>query len=174
MHNSSRCLRALLDPSFGTTRAPFTRLTTLPGTINAADFDTGTDGIAYHDVDSKRTSNDSQWNQGWEYRNDGVDVQKSSDPEGFQYNVGWIADGEWTSYSVDVKEARTYAVDLRVASAAGPGKLRLLLDNQQIGTDLDVGYTGGWQNWRTLTLANVNLSAGPHVLKLEFPKGDSI
>ena len=51
----------------------------VPGIINASDYDLGTQGVAYNDTNyanfSLSTGSYSPWNQGWNYRNDGVDIQ---------------------------------------------------------------------------------------------------
>ncbi len=166
-------LRGLMDPSFGQVAEPYGEAKTIPGTINAADFDTGAEGVAYHDTVSKRVTyeNWTPWNQGWVYRNDGVDIEKSSDPSGFGYNVGWIEDGEWLRYSVDISTAGTYAVDIRVASSAGGGVLRLSLDGAPLAADLNVPNTGGWQQWQPVSVEGLSLSAGRHALKVEVVKG---
>jgi hypothetical protein len=129
--------------------------------------------VAYHDTVSKRITYDNwePWNEGWVYRNDGVDVEKSTDTNGFGYNVGWIEDGEWLRYSVDVATAGTYAVDIRTASSGGSGTLRLSLDGAPLGPDVSVPSTGGWQEWQPVSVEGLNLPAGRHTLKLEAVKG---
>ncbi|MFB3905992.1 MAG: cellulase family glycosylhydrolase [Acidobacteriota bacterium] len=166
-------LRSLTDPSFGQTPQPYGGVKAIPGVINAVDFDTGAEGIAYHDAVSKRVTYDNwkAWNEGWVYRNDGVDIERSTDPGGFGYNVGWIEDGEWLSYSVDVSSAGTYAADIRTASAGGGGILRLSLDGTPLGPDLVMPPTGGWQEWRPVSADGLSLPAGRHTLKLEAVKG---
>ena len=166
-------IRTLLDPSFGTIAEPRHDAFTVPGRINAVDFDTGTDGVGYHDAYSRRTeySNTRAWNEGWQYRNDGVDIEKSSDPEGPGYNVGWIEDGEWLRYSVEVAQAGSYNLEVRVASSGGGGILRVLLDDQPVGPDVNVPATGGWQSWSTLEAGAIELPAGRHVLKLHVVRG---
>ncbi|RPJ86609.1 MAG: carbohydrate-binding protein, partial [Acidobacteria bacterium] len=166
-------LRSLMDPSFGHVAQPYGAARTIPGTINAADFDTGAEGVAYHDAVSKRTTyeNWKAWNEGWVYRNDGVDVEKSTDPFGFGYNVGWIEDGEWLRYTVDVTSAGTYAVDIRAASSGGGGLLRLSLDGAPLGADVSLPGTGGWQEWRPFSMEGLSLPAGWHTLKLEAVRG---
>jgi len=166
-------LRSLTDSSFGLLAQPFGQSKTIPGVVNAADFDTGAEGVAYHDAVSKRITyeNWKAWNEGWVYRNDGVDIEKSTDTNGFAYNVGWIEDGEWLRYSVDVGSAGTYGVDIRVASSGGGGILRLTLDGTLLGADVSVPNTGGWQVWRPVSLGGLTLPAGRHSLKLEAVKG---
>jgi endoglucanase len=161
----------LVDPNFGAVAQPF-KILTIPGTINAVDYDIGNEGVSYHDAVSKVTVyQGAASNTGWAYRNDGVDIEASADAEGFSYDVGWIEDGEWLSYTVNIAQAPGYQAGLRVASATGGGILRLLVDGVSAGQDLGVASTGGWQFWRTLTLSNLKLPAGQHTLKLLAVKG---
>ncbi|RMG43502.1 MAG: glycoside hydrolase family 5, partial [Methanobacteriota archaeon] len=66
-------IRALTDPDFGLQSEPFTNLT-IPGIINAVHYDFGTQGIGYTDADYRNIGG-SVWNHGWQYRNDGVDIE---------------------------------------------------------------------------------------------------
>ena len=61
---------------------------TLPGTVNAQDYDNGGEGVAYHDT--------TAGNNGGAYRSQDVDLEPSSDGG---YDVGWIAAGEWLNYT---------------------------------------------------------------------------
>ncbi len=161
----------LVDPNYGDIAQPFRNLT-IPGTINGADFDMGNEGIAYHDSVSRVTTyGGAASNSGWAYRNDGVDIEASTDTEGFSYDIGWIEDGEWMSYTVNVAQAAVFQVDIRVASAVGGGTLRLYVDGAAAGQDLGIADTGGWQSWRTLALTNLQLPAGKHTMKLLAVKG---
>src|SRR5437868_8605 len=84
----------------------------LPGTIKAENFDQGGEGIAYHDTTSG--------NLGGQYRATDVDIEASSLGG---YDVGWIATGEWLSYSVNVAAAGAYIIRLQVASPHSSGQL---------------------------------------------------
>lgn len=162
-------LLALHDPTFTTLRIPY-REHTIPGYINAADYDYGFPGVTYSDTDLMATdgSAGSQGNKGWSYRNDGVDIAPTSDPEGYDYYVGWTSRLEWLTYTVNVEADGKYDVHMRVASAAGNGGIRLLVDDVQVGDDVEVASTGGSERWLTLTLEDIELSAGQHILKLLF------
>lgn len=129
----------------------------LPGTVNAADFDEGGEGVAYSDT--------TLGNAGGSYRTTDVDLQPAS---GGGYNVGWTIAGEWLKYSVNVASAGTYNVEVRVASpytstidlAIGSAKVRYSLPK-----------TGGWQAWTNVTLP-VTLAAGSQVMTVSFPVGN--
>jgi len=129
----------------------------IPGTIQAEDYDTGGEGIAYHDTDSG--------NNGGAYRSDGVDIENTSDTGG-GYNVGWIASGEWLEYTVDVATAGDYDVEVRVASQSTGGTLHIEFDGNDVTGSISFSATGGWQNWTTVTKTGVTLSAGQQVMRI--------
>ncbi|HKT81228.1 MAG TPA: carbohydrate-binding protein [Vicinamibacterales bacterium] len=130
----------------------------LPGTIAASDYDKGVDGVAYHDT--------TAGNSGGQYRSEDVDLETSSLGG---IDVGFIADGEWLKYSVNVQAAGAYAVNFKVASPGSQGRLRAAFGNvttQSVG----VPDTGGWQNWTNVSVP-ITLNAGPQMLTLIFDVG---
>ncbi len=138
---------------------------TIPGTIQAEDYDIGNIGEAYYDTTSGNSGN--------QYRNnEDVDVEVASGDSPGEYNVGWTADGEWLEYTISSINAGTYDIIMRVASFRTYDKsISLSLDGQNLGT-IAVAYTGGWQNWQTLTIPNVQLSGGTNqVLRISFAGG---
>ncbi|MXW63801.1 MAG: cellulase family glycosylhydrolase [Bacteroidetes bacterium SB0662_bin_6] len=166
-------LAALLDPDYATLRKPF-KEHPIPGIINAAEYDIGHAGATYHDTDLMRVDGQSgAGNNGYEYRNDGVDIERSEDPEGFEYNVGWMETTEWLTWTVQIDQAGIYDVEFRVAAdAAGNGGiLYLALNNERIGSNVPVPVTGGWQAWTSVWLRDVTLPPGEHVLKLVVRNG---
>lgn len=166
-------LAALLDPNYARLRKPF-KEHRIPGVVNAAEYDIGHQGTTYHDSDLMRVDGqDGVGNQGYEYRNDGVDIQKSEDPEGFAYNVGWIETAEWLTWTVQIGAAGIYDVELRVAADAsgGGGLMSLALDGERIGENVAVPVTGGWQKWTSVWLRGVRLPAGEHILRMNVRNG---
>lgn len=139
----------------------------IPGTIYAVNFDYGNLGTAFYDT-SPDNIGDGSYNNGWVYRNDGVDIEKCSDQVSNGYNVGWIESGEWLKFSVNVSQAGIYKIKLRVAAQNSGGKIQLLIDNVGLGNLIDVPVTGGWQNWQTLQVTDVELPAGEHELVIKF------
>ncbi len=158
-------LPSLFDPNFATLRQPF-KEHFIPGVINAVDYDIGDEGSTYHDTDVwASTGAPGGGNNGGKYRNDGVDIESSTDPQGNDFNVGWTVTLEWLIYSVHVTETATYDVEMRVASAVGGGAFRLMVDGVQIGDDIPVANTGGWQNWISVWLRDIPITAGDQDLK---------
>jgi hypothetical protein len=157
-------IKALKDNDFGTQAKPFATLN-VPGVINAVHYDYGTNGVGYIDADYKNIGG-SSWNNGWEYRNDGVDIERSQDSQGYEYNVGWTEPGEKLNYTVNIQSNGYYSMFVRVASQGGGGKFALLQDGQAASAVIDVASTGGWQNWSTVQVDNIQLSAGTHQLSI--------
>ena len=162
-------LHALFDREFNTRVKPFAAHE-IPGTIACNEYDFGNAEIAYHDQDYKRVRWDifQPWNSGSEFRNDGVDLEKSSDAAGAKYSIGWITNGEWLKYTITVKQAGIYDVLLRVASLSGGGILKLVLNGQELTSNIAVPRTNGWYTWATLNVPNIVLPAGVQTLTLFF------
>jgi hypothetical protein len=61
-----------------------------------------------------------------------------------------------------------YNLDLRVA-AEGDGKsLHIEIDSIKVSENVKIPNTGGWQDWTTLTIHNIELTAGEHIMKVIF------
>ena len=134
----------------------------IPGTIQAEDYDTGGEGVAFHDT--------STGNSGGQYRSDAVDIEATTDAGG-GYDVGWSASGEWLEYTVNVAATATYAIGVRVASLSTGGTLHVEVDGQNVTGAMTFGATGGWQSWTTVTRTGVPLTAGAHVVRLAIDAG---
>ena len=100
----------------------------------------------------------------------GVQVEATTDTDGGS-NVGYIDTGDWMSYDVNVPAAGNYVVRYRVASASGGGVIQLERGGggQTYGT-VNVGATGGWQNWTTVS-HTVTLPAGQQTLAVAAKSG---
>jgi hypothetical protein len=137
----------------------------VPGTVQAANYDTGGQGVAYNvtSVNGNGTS----------YRPDGVDLETTADtqdttPAGGPYDLGWTATGQWFKYTVNVATAGTYTVSLRLASPNG------VTDGLHIANSSGANLTGninapdtaGWQTWTTVT-TSVTLPAGVQTLTID-------
>jgi hypothetical protein len=128
----------------------------IPGTIQAENFDTGGDGNGYHDTEAT--------NFGGAYRTEGVDLSGCSDGAGC-YTIGWTQPGEWLLYTVSVPYAGTYTLQARVASAGSGGTFHVELNGTNKTGTLTVPNTGGWDTWQTIT-KTVTLDAGWQTMKI--------
>jgi hypothetical protein len=141
-------------------RSPFNGVpASIPGTIQAADFDNGGAGTAYSDS--------TPGNDGGAYRSTDVDIEAASEGG---YDVGWTAAGEWLNYTVNVASAGSYTLALRVASPGG-GSLHVgFAAPSSAWLPVSVPATGGWQAWTTVSVP-VTLAAGRQTMTLVFDTG---
>ncbi|MCF7885077.1 MAG: cellulase family glycosylhydrolase [Candidatus Marinimicrobia bacterium] len=158
---------AYLDNKFLTTNKKV-KENTIPGKIYAVDYDIGNQGIAYSDNDYKRNQYEdyTPWNQGWEYRNDGVDIESCDDPKSNGYNVGWTVDGEWLKYTVNIEHSGNYNLEFRIAGNGG--KIKLLYNGKDVRGNIEIPATGGWQNWKSINIEDIELKQGQGTLKLQI------
>ncbi|MDB5357998.1 MAG: hypothetical protein JWN24_4451 [Phycisphaerales bacterium] len=129
-----------------------------PGTIEAENYDNGGEGVAYHDTQTV--------NPGGAYRHDGVGITATHDAGGGYY-VGWTHPTEWLQYTVNVAATTTYTLDVRLASING-GTFHFSSDGHAVTGAIKMPNTGGWENWTTVSVPGVNLTAGKHVIRLSF------
>lgn len=142
----------------------------IPGIIHAPNYDLGTNGYAYHDEDDATyhvsTGNFTAWNNGWAYRNDGVDIEKSTDAQNSNgYNVGWTNTDEWMQYTTEVLEEGVYSISVRAAGGDFGGKIRFSDGDVDLNSSQFIPYSGGYQEWETTTIENVVLTEGEHKIK---------
>ncbi|MGB3181013.1 MAG: carbohydrate-binding protein [Cyclobacteriaceae bacterium] len=95
-------------------------------------------------------------------------MQTENCSEGGQ-NVGWLANGGWLVYDVNLPYSGAYEVQYRVASPNGGGGIQLeKAGGSPVYGQVSVPNTGGWQNWTTVS-HTVNLSAGQQQLAIYIP-----
>jgi len=129
----------------------------LPGTVQFENYDSGGEGIAYHDGTSG--------NSGGQYRSNSVDIGTTADTGG-GYNIGWVHAGEWLKYTVNVAAAGTYSLDVRVAQNGTGGTFHVEVDGVDKTGAIAVPNTGGWQAWTTVTKTGVTFAAGRHIVRV--------
>ena len=127
---------------------------TIPGTIEAEDFDTGCPEEAYSDKDAI--------NSGGEYRPDeAVDIEKYDGG----YDITRTAEGEWLTYTTTIKKTGNYQVSFYIASVFDDAKMHLEVDGADKTGVFTIPNTGGGQTWKEVKKI-LKLEAGEHVLKL--------
>jgi hypothetical protein len=132
----------------------------IPGTIQVEDFDNGGPNVAYYDS--------SPENLGGAYRlTESIDLQIATEAGA---NIGWSEPGEWTKYSVNVMTAGIYSLQARLSSQNATSSFRVEMDGVTIAT-ITVPNTGGYQTWQTVTIPNINLSAGLKMMRIYFITG---
>ncbi len=147
------------DQPFGGTPAP------VPGTVQAANYDTGGQGVAYNVTSANGSANS--------YRSDGIDLEATADtsdtgPAGGAYDIGWTNPGQWFKYTVEVATAGTYTVSFRVASPYGVTDALHITNSSNVNLtgSVAVPNTGGYETWTTVT-ATVTLPAGQQTLTVD-------
>ncbi|MBC7391013.1 MAG: carbohydrate-binding protein [Opitutaceae bacterium] len=133
----------------------------IPGTIQAEEFDSGGNGIAYND-----DSPGSSVTPAISFRTDeDVDLETCTDAGG-GYNLGLATSGEWLEYTVNVASSGNYNLNLRVACNGDGRTVNLSMDGSPIAGNIAIPNTTGWQTWTNKTMNNIPLTAGQHVLRL--------
>lgn len=142
--------------------SPFDAYKPVPGSIDAAYYITGGEGVAYHDTTPE--------NIGGVLRGDSVDIRNN--PKGGTA-VGWNQTGEWFKYNIAVKETGIYNVQINAATTFKDAKVRIWLDDDTDLTGvLDVPNTGDWNNWQPVIKNGIKLPKGNHTIKVEIVKGE--
>jgi len=154
---SDVCLVKVSDP----VQWPFNDIASnIPGRIECEYFDEGGEGIAYHDDDTK--------NGNLQFRPDVLVDFNTHIGASNEYVVGWTADGEWLEYTVDI-ESGFYDIRLLYFSGAGPGDLRILLDNEEVTTITEMQNQGNWGIPAEVMVQNVEITGGNNmILRLEI------
>lgn len=130
----------------------------IPGLIEAENYDEGPAGTAYHDVDPE--------NQGADYRGaTQVDIEKRPDASN-GHGVGWTRTGEWLNYTVSIKESGEYAIEFPVASQKKGGTFHLEIAGRDVTGPIEVPDTGGWTKLKTIRKEGVKLEKGEVVLRM--------
>ena len=142
--------------------APYTALA-IPGRINAADFDLGGEGVAYHDDTATNT-------QGYNYRTDnaGVDVGWRDSIQ--KPVVGQAHQGEWLKYSkVAVATSATYNAKFYTSTAESGKSFSVLADGKKVAT-VAAPNTGDWNTFLP-TSVQIPLTAGGHTIQIQMDTG---
>jgi len=163
----------------------------IPGKVIAAYFDVGGNGVTYHTKDNKNHGS-GESNKGPEEKNnlrkdEGVSVAytktgtdkwaadgKQMDLD--QYYVGWVAEGDWMTYTLDVKESGTYVVNMLGGVNAENTEVTLDFNNGAIKSGpVKVETTGYWHKYKVHNaICEVKLEKGLNVLTFTFSKQGNI
>ena len=142
--------------------------------ISFVHYDLGRDGYAYKDRLSQNIHDEQGqwkvWNEGRQYRNDGVDIGGVPD----RYYVSWTEPGEWLQFTIQVPKASEYALELETKGIASIIKLEIVdeiqLDEIAINTDPDITST----EWSSTTVQGIELPAGEQKFDFIYRRGPQI
>lgn len=146
-------------------RAPYKDIT-LPGIVQAENFDSGADGITFHDSDTK-----DEGGAGYRSDNEGVDIVSHNTGKA----IGYTNAGEWLEYTVNVAEAGTYTYAVRASSGVTTSSIKLSLNTADGLVDLTKNITipsAGENDWNTYSTTKgdllIPLEAGKQIIRLNI------
>ena len=160
--NNKDCIVTLVGigtPAEPVPRQPYGgQVAVLPGKIEAENYDisgSGKGNVTYKDNDSE--------NKGGEYREDGVDIEKS----GSNYAIGHTEVGEWLEYSVKVTKAGTYPLMVSFASGSESSSIQFSIDGENVTDAIALPKTGeDWSVYEDIHAGSVDLKEGEHIVRL--------
>jgi len=132
---------------------------TIPGTIEAEDFDPG----GYSDS--------TTGNEGGVYRTDvDVDIKEL----GAGYAVGWMTASERLDYTVNVTVEADYRVTLRGGAVEAGRTVELSDCGAALTEPIPIPQVAAWGEVADVTAGPVHLTAGLHVLRITVGASDSL
>ena len=133
-------------------------------TVKASNFDDGGQGVAYNDQAGLQGGTNGG--------RAGVDVEHTKDND-----IGWVQDGEWLEYTINVAQAGSYKLDFLSSLARTTGPQRTVTasfadgDGVYESASTVVTNTGTWSNFTNFTAGTVDLEAGLQVVRVTFNGG---
>jgi glucosylceramidase len=109
--------------------------------------------------------------QGW--TDGGANFVESNAGASGGKDVGWTAPGNWLKYRVDVAQAGTYDLELRIANGTGavaPDAISVRDASDTKLATVSVPDTGGWGNWQSVH-TTVTLPAGDQLVTVYCETG---
>lgn len=149
----------------------------IPGRLYATDHDQGMQGHAYSDTGWENynltTSNYTAPNEGWSYRNNGVDIETCVDTLSNGYSVGWFVAPEWMRYTVNVVKSGTYRIEVRVAKGGGDiGRLEIQDgDGLRVLATATIPDTGGNASFQTIVCTGGFTNTGTQAIRIANTAG---
>lgn len=143
--------------------------------IFAVDYDLGRNNYAYFDKDtanySLNTNEFEAWNIGWEYRNDGVDIEECSDNTITNgYSVGWMSSGEWLLFTINSEANAAYKFQIRTANEKD-AYVRIEVNDIIVSENIKINATGAWDTWETTLVNGIILPVGEIKVKVILEEG---
>jgi hypothetical protein len=136
--------------------------------IPFVDYDLGRDGFAYEDRLSQNIHDEQGqwkvWNEGRQYRNDGVDIAGSDG----SYYVSWTEPGEWLQYTLQVTETGTYKIELETSGDASTLRLEMVGETNSIEFSINTDPKDTTNEWGVTTVNGIELPAGMHKFRFHI------
>ena len=101
----------------------------------------------------------------------GTQTESCSDEGGGQA-IGFIENGDWCTYSINVDSAGVYDFTARAATETSGGSIEVSASSTVLGSlPVDGSMSDGWQDWFTTESVEIDLPKGATTLKLTFKGG---
>ncbi|MDY8108968.1 carbohydrate-binding protein [Fulvimarina sp. 2208YS6-2-32] len=133
--------------------------------VDASDYDLGGQGVAYNDAPGLQGGNNGG--------RAGSSVEQTAAGD-----IGWIENGEWLEYTIEVDEAGAYLLSLSAAQGSTGGAQRTITATfEQNGTVYEtanaasVNPTGSWTTFQDTQSVLVDLEEGTQTVRLTFNGG---
>ncbi len=167
----------------------------LPGILECELYNTGGEGVAYHDIDSTNNGSGKLNPANGTFLNEfrmkeGVDISYTKAHDHIDDNpyntvsrqmnkfyVGWTQPGEWINYTVKVHKSGTYKIDV-LYTANGDGTISIDVDGKDATGPMKIGSTHNnqdtvawrqWHHWNASgDIGKIRLTKGLHLLKLHI------
>ena len=167
----------------------------LPGRLECEFYNTGGEGVAYHDTDSINNGSGKLNPANGTFLNEfrmkeGVDISYTKAHDYIDDNpynkvgrdmnkfyVGWTQPGEWINYTVKVNKSGTYPVGV-LYTANGDGAISVDVDGKDATGPMKIKSTHNdqdtiawrqWHHWNgSDSIGTINLKKGTHVLTLHI------
>jgi hypothetical protein len=140
------------------------KVATIPGKIEAENYDEGGNRFTFYDKDSE--------NQGKAYREDAVDIvsldgSTCSDEPCSGYAVGYTQAGEWLEYSINVESDAEFAIVANLATASETSGFQLFVDDKAVTDSITIPQIDTtWNVYKEVDLDTVKLEKGEHILRV--------
>ena len=125
-----------IDPRAQSIQTPFNGTHTVPGRVQAEDYDNGGQNVAYYDTTAGNAGGSGRLTEAVDVRNNGA-IQR----------ISYIYDKEWTEYTVTVATGGTYTATFHVGSPKADHKIALTVDGA-VGPTVTVPNTGSYEALR--------------------------
>lgn len=170
----------------------------IPGIVQCALYDLGGEGVAYHDTTPLNEGSDvlnrqiTPYNHQrehageyiWHFRSkEAVDLSYTKDwadlnhpnavsPPINQFYIGWADDGEWTNYTVNVREPGTYSI--KALYSFKQTEISFDIDGKHAASCKVPRATEGWHYWDFGPIGTITFTeTGLHVLTFHYCKGNN-
>jgi PKD repeat protein len=131
----------------------------IPGLIEAENYDIGPS--AFFDSNG---GGDTPYRAG-----DGVGTEACNEGG---FNISYVAKNEWLKYTSKVNTTGNYDIKVRVATPYNNKAIHIEVDGVNVTGRFAVPNTTGFQAWQTVTIPNIPLTQGVHIITLWFDEAD--